>query len=77
MANLTERAMAQALSKLLETRTLDKITIRDITDECGLTRNTFYYHFHDVYELMGWFFEQKTNEIMDQYRIESDWEGGL
>ena len=77
MANLTERAMAQALSKLLETRTLDKITIRDITDECGLTRNTFYYHFHDVYELMGWFFKQKTDEIMNQYRIESDWEGGL
>ena len=49
MANLTERAMAQALSKLLETRTLDKITIRDTTDECGLTRNTFYYHFHDIF----------------------------
>ena len=77
MKNLTERAMAQALSKLLETRTLDKITIRDITDECGLTRNTFYYHFHDVYDLLHFMFKEKTDEIMRQYRIESDWEGGL
>lgn len=77
MSKLTQKAMAQALTDLLQTRTLDKITIRDITDACGLTRNTFYYHFHDVYELLGWLFEEKTREIMERYQKESDWEGGL
>ena len=77
MSKLTERAMAEAVSRLLETRTLDKITIKDITDECGLTRNTFYYHFHDIYELLRWLFEQKTDEIVKEYSREDNWEGGL
>ncbi|MBQ9016390.1 MAG: TetR/AcrR family transcriptional regulator C-terminal domain-containing protein [Firmicutes bacterium] len=77
MSKLTQRAMAQAISQLLQTRTLDKITIKDITDACGLTRNTFYYHFHDVYDLLRWLFEEKTREITERYEAQDDWEGGL
>ena len=77
MSKLTQKAMAQAVSDLLRTRTLDKITIKDITDACELTRNTFYYHFHDVYDLLHWLFEEKTREIMDRYEAQDDWEGGL
>lgn len=77
MTNLTQKAMGEAVSKLLETRSLEKITIKEITDECGLTRNTFYYHFHDVYELLHWLFEQKTDEIVKKYSDQEDWEGGL
>lgn len=77
MSNLTQKAMAQAVSDLLRTRTLDRITIRDITDACGLTRNTFYYHFHDIYELLKWMSEEKTQEILGGYEAKHDWEGGL
>lgn len=77
MSNLTQKAMADAVSELLKTRTLDRISIRDITDACGLTRNTFYYHFHDVYDLLRWLFEEKTRQIMERYRDNADWEGGL
>ena len=77
MSKLTQKAMAQAISDLLQTRTLDKITIKDITDACDLTRNTFYYHFHDVYDLLRWLFEEKSKEIMDRYEDQDDWEGGL
>ena len=77
MSKLTQKAMAQAISDLLQTRTLDKITIKDITDACDLTRNTFYYHFHDVYDLLRWLFEEKSREIMERYEDQDDWEGGL
>ncbi len=77
MSKLTEKALAQAVMDLLKDRPLDKITIKEITEACGLTRNTFYYHFHDVYELLRWIFEQKTEAIMAKYRDEADWEGGL
>lgn len=77
MSKLTQKAMAQAVAQLLATRTLDKITIRDITDACGLTRNTFYYHFHDVYDLLRWLFEEKTMEIRSRYEADADWEGGF
>ena len=56
MSNLTCKALAAAAVSLLEERPLDKITVRDITDRCGLTRNTFYYHFQDKYELLSWIY---------------------
>ena len=77
MSNLTQKALAQAVTDLLRNRNLDRINIKDITDACGLTRNTFYYHFHDIYELLRWIFEEKTREIISQYQAQEDWEGGL
>ena len=46
--------LAEALCQLLETKTLEKITVKDIVARCGVNRQTFYYHFHDVYDLMRW-----------------------
>ena len=34
--------------RLLNERPLDKITVREIAAECGISRNTFYYHFEDM-----------------------------
>lgn len=54
MTNLTKRAMADALKKLLSQRTLEHITIQDVADEADVSRKTFYYHFHDIYDLVEW-----------------------
>lgn len=77
MSKRTKRELAQALTELLEEHPLDRITIRDITDACDLTRNTFYYHFHDIYELLTWLFSEQTNAIMSRYAEKEDWQGGL
>ena len=37
---------------MVEQKTVKKITIRDIVEACGITRNTFYYYFHDIYEVL-------------------------
>ncbi len=50
MADTTKNELSRALKHQLLTKTLDNITVRDITDECHLNRQTFYYHFHDIYE---------------------------
>ena len=52
MSNLTEQAIKAFFLKLLEQRPLTRITVRDITDDCGINRNSFYYHFHDIPQLM-------------------------
>ena len=52
MSQLTKKAIVEATLKLAQTRALSKITVRDIVEECGITRNTFYYHFHDIYEVL-------------------------
>ena len=37
---------------LVEQKSVKKITVRDIVEACGITRNTFYYYFHDIYEVL-------------------------
>ena len=58
-SNITKKALAQSLKELGGTKNLDKITVADITDHCGVNRQTFYYHFDDKYELLAWIYTQE------------------
>ena len=50
----TKWKLAEALKKLMKEKSLHKITIQDIVEESGLTRQSFYYHFHDICEIIEW-----------------------
>ena len=54
MSQITKRALEQSLKNLLLKKPLNKITISDITEDCGINRMTFYYHFQDIYDLVEW-----------------------
>ena len=43
MSQFTKRAIMETFIKLLGEHPLDKITVKDIVEECGVNRNTFYY----------------------------------
>lgn len=52
MSSITKQALEHALKSLLLKKPFHKITINDITEECGVSRMTFYYHFKDIYDLV-------------------------
>lgn len=64
MANnkITKEALANSLKDLLYTRSLVKISVKDITERCEMSRNSFYYHFTDKYELVNWIFHLDMSE---------------
>lgn len=62
----TKLALAQSLKELLRKAPLNKITIKNLTDQCGLNRHTFYYHFRDVYELLEWTLEQDAISLLEE-----------
>ncbi len=66
MSATTKRAMASALKNLMEKKTLDKITVKEIVDSCGLNRQTFYYHFQDTYDLLKWLYMDDTAAIRER-----------
>ena len=72
MSKKTVKALAGSLRKMLEKTTLDKITVRDITDDCGYNRQTFYYHFRDVYALVEWIFAEEAKQLRMDYLNSSD-----
>lgn len=64
MSDLTKQALITSFKKLLETEPFDKITISDITNDCGLSRQTFYYHFRDIFDMIRWIYNSESlNEI--------------
>ena len=77
MLNITERALLESLCELLEEKPLDKINVKDITDRCGLTRNTFYYHFHDVYDALDRYFTNEIERMLAKYENEEEWTEGF
>ena len=63
MAQMTKLALAQSLKQLMAERTLDKITVKEIVTRCGVNRQTFYYHFKDIYDLLDWMFVNEGQEF--------------
>lgn len=78
MANeLTKKAMEQAFLKLLSQKPLKKITISDITEECGINRMTFYYHFEDIYSLLDYSLRYEMKKALDGKFDASTWIEGM
>ena len=68
MSNVTKRALEQSLKNLLLKKPLTKITIGDITEDCGINRMTFYYHFKDIYDLVEWACLEDARRALDKKR---------
>jgi len=64
MSHLTEQAIQSAFIKMLAERPLEKITVREISEACGISRNTFYYHYHDVYDLLEKMFQVEEERML-------------
>jgi len=60
MPNFTRKAIKESFLKLLNQRPLSQITVKDIVEDCGINRNSFYYHFQDLPDLV----REIGNEMM-------------
>lgn len=68
----TKNRIYECALKMAEKRPINKITIRNIVDECEITRNTFYYHFHDLYDVYVSFVDSKIEELMKNAGTDSE-----
>lgn len=65
----TKKALAASLKKFMEVKPLSKITVREIIEDCGVNRKTFYYHFEDIYALLKWMLEEEAIEVVKQFNL--------
>ncbi|MGN1339494.1 MAG: TetR/AcrR family transcriptional regulator C-terminal domain-containing protein [Oscillospiraceae bacterium] len=68
----TKQALSQALKRLMEQKSLNRITVQELVEECGVNRKTFYYHFQDIYSLLKWTLEQEAASISERYDLLGD-----
>ncbi len=75
--DMTKRLLTDSLKRLMAQKPLDKITIREITDGCGMNRQTFYYHFEDIYDQVRWMYCQEALTLLDRREGVLIWQDGL
>ena len=76
-SDITKRALADACTELLIENPADQVTVTAITARCGLNRQTFYYHFHDLYDLFSWSVMQRSEEFLAESQDSGDWQKGF
>lgn len=64
----TKIKMANALKEQVKSKIFSKITIGDIISSCEINRNTFYYHFENIYDLLYWTYEQEIKNIVNSFQ---------
>ncbi|MBO4382554.1 MAG: TetR/AcrR family transcriptional regulator, partial [Clostridia bacterium] len=74
---ITKNALLQSFTGLLTKKPLDEITIGEITDNIGLSRKTFYYHFSDINDLVLWTFNKQIKSALETSDIEQNKQVGL
>ncbi len=77
MSNMTKYALEVSLKKLLLQKPLDKITINDLTTDCGISRMAFYYHFKDIYDLVEWACLEDATKALQGKKTYDTWQEGL
>lgn len=71
MANHTKQLLGETLKILMTKKPLRKITIKELVDACGVNRQTFYYHFHDIYELLDWIYNSEAVDAIANISYDS------
>ena len=77
MSNTTKIALEASLKKLMLQKPFDKITINDLTKDCGISRMTFYNHFKDIYDLVEWSCEEDGKQALQNNNTYDTWQEGL
>lgn len=77
MSQTTKRALAASLKKLLLEKPLDKITVIDIVEDCEVNRQTFYYHFKDIFDLIEWMCLDEASKALNGKKTYETWQQGF
>lgn len=77
MPGLTKRAIKASFIKLLNERPISKITVKDIVEDCGINRNSFYYYYQDLPTMIEEIILDEANEIIRKHPTVDSLEEGL
>jgi len=73
MPDRMKQTIAQAFMELTKKKNVDKITVKDLVESCGISRQTFYYHFQDIIDVIEWSVERSLSRaVAEGRRINSE-----
>ncbi len=73
----TKNLIKREFLKLLEETNFNNITISMLTDRCEISRNTFYYHYEDIYILVKEILNDELEKIDKEFKDTLSWEESI
>ena len=67
-----KETIAKAAMTLLSQNHVKKLTVKDIVEQCHITRQSFYYHFEDIPDLFRWMLEKRSAQVLDESMAHED-----
>ena len=77
MTNLTKREIKNTFLKMLEEKPLNQITVKALVSECGINRNSFYYHYPDIPAIIEEIVKDEADGIIKEYSSIDSMQTGL
>lgn len=77
MSDVTKKALAHTLKELASRMPLDRITVSELCLRCGVNRQTFYYHFRDINDLVEYIFDSEAASVLGDQKTYTTWQNGL
>lgn len=73
----TKKSLASSLKESMRRKAFSKITVKEIIQNCGVNRNTFYYHFEDIYSLLRWMLTEEAINVVKHFDLLVDYEDAI
>lgn len=77
MKSYNKQLLAKNLKTLMETKPIDKITVIELVELSNVNRQTFYYHFQDIYDLLGYIYKSEALNTIAKFRSLETWKEGI
>ncbi len=77
MTTYTKQVLATVLKEKMKSKPLAKITVTELVESCKINRQTFYYHFQDMYDLLAWIYKTEAINSISGKRSYQTWQEGL
>ena len=62
----TKYRLAESMKECMKSTPVEEITVRQICEICGVTRQTFYRNFLDKYDLINWYFDKLLTKSFER-----------
>lgn len=73
----TKNALTASLKRAMKKKPFPQITVSELTRDCGVNRNTFYYHFEDMYALLRWMLQEEALGVVERLGEQPDYKAAI
>lgn len=70
----TKNRIRKEVADSLDKKPISQISVKEIAEVCEISRNTFYYYYQDIYDVLSDIFQIELDRVIGKFSITGSWE---